>query len=782
MRNKSTIWVFLIGGSILVCLLIAVLAFFYFNNIMNQDIPTIPIVSITEVVPEGTVVTNQHVIVFGQAQDPDGIIEVQLWVNGAMVTSQINPSTGQSAPIDTSQAWIPTGAGNYLFVLHAIDAKGFVGQSEPVAIQAAERLFTYEVASGDTIDIIADHLGTTSEDIRERNPDIEDVPVPGTSIYVSPVLPSEGGEDMEEEEVPHVDPPAPLGTPRDETPAEPASPPWWSYLPLPNGILCAINPDWCAIPLSEGERITPPTNVIATPVDPCGVVVSWEDTSENEIGFRLYRTRLGALTGPELVASFLPSLGSGTRMSFVEEPPFGRFTYAVTAYDGPGEVWSPPSETIEILCLTLETPDTISVSVEALEMTVRDPFDRLYCYASLAGSPFERVPHGSSFIELDSGSWNIAEHFSGSNKRTIRIHRLTPLEIQAECLGWQGGTLVNLGRFSRSHPPEEWDGRLLTAGPPDSSFTVTYRINPVEPEEYETGYWAIEDASIPPPFNVNPTDLYYRCTGEPHTCREVLGPAIKWMFSVPSWISEPIYFKIFVRRADEDTPRHYYTQPDNFPAAPQILVEECGSPVYYSVKAVVGHDPFIDEEIESPLSEELEVPPSCPQLEISLGQLHVYSTPDGDPGTDFCLSDCGPEVEAYGRIQVGSKRIRWNNHCDHSSGAGCISGGRSYTALRDGSILNWANEYLNTGSGGGTNHNTFRIPIPEDRNLSFGFSFYDHDHRSPDDFWCGWSSPRAYSSFLPARSQEEWLAIDQDVEVDSPDGRCLLTLHVRGVP
>jgi len=740
MRKKSRGWITLFGGGILGCLIIAALAFFYFNNIMNQEIPTIPLVSIQEVAPEGAVFVDQPVIVFGQAQDPDGIAEVQLWVNGEMVVSQSLSNQNQNTIVDASQAWIPTGTGNYLFMLHAIDRKGFVGQSEPVTVHAAERLYSYEVASGDTIDNIANDLGTTPEDIRDRNPGIEDEPTPGTSIYIPPVLPSEGGEDEEEEDVPRVDPPAPLGTPGDGTPAEPASPPWWIYIPLPDIILCVFNPDWCGTPLSDGERITPPTNVVATPVDPCGVVVSWEDTSVNEIGFRVYRTRLGSLSDPEMIASFRPSPGdSGARFLFSSErEPFGHFTYAVTAYDGSGEVWSPPSETIEILCLTLETPDTVSVSVEALEMTVRDPFDRLYCYVSLEGSPFERVPHGSSFIELESGSWNIAEHFSGSNKRTIRINRVTPLEIQAECLGWQGGTLVNLGRFSRSHPPEEWDGRLLTASPPGSSFNVTYRINPVEPEEYETGYWPYTDASIPPPFNLHTKEYYARCTGEPPSsdgilrlCNMVDQPGIAWDFNLPGGNPESLYFRIYVRRADEATPRHYYTQPENIPA-PQILVEECGSsPVFYSVEAVVGSDPLSGEEITSPLSEELEVPPSCPgQLEITLEALHVYEAADGDPGTDVCFWDCGSTIEAYGWIQVGSKRIRWNSHCDPSPGRNCITGGASFTSLPQGSIVNWSNEYLYTGSGGGRNHNVFRIPIPEDRDLIFGFSFYDHDNHS----------------------------------------------------
>jgi hypothetical protein len=767
-------------------LLLAILAYFYFNYALNQEVPTIPIVTITEVTPEGTVVTDQHVIVFGQAHDPDGIVEVQLWVNGEEVASQPIPDQGQSVPINVSQAWIPTGAGNYLFVLRAIDGEGAVGQSDPLTVQAEERLFSYTVAIGDTVEIIAEQLGTTPEDIRERNPGIDDAPPPNTPIYVSPAPPISGGDDPSPPDVPRVDPPAPLPAPGDETPAEVFSPPWWRDLPLDEDFICLINPASCAVLLGGSIRITPPTNVIATLDDACQVVISWQDTTENELGFRLYRTTLGGRMRPELVTLLRDSPGSEGRLSFVDEnPPNGRFFYAVTAYDSSGEYWSPPSELITASCRAAGISETRVLTIEALEMTVRDSYDRLYCYVSLAGSPFERVPHGSSFLELESGIWNIAEHFSGSNKRSVNMHRSIPLEIVAECLGWQGGTLVNLGQFSRSHPPEEWDGRLLNAGPDDGSFNVIYRINFADPEETESGLWPIIDTSIPPPYNLEATDYSVRCRMDLSTCRESDEPGISWWFRVIGDDPEPLHFKIYGRRAGEDSPHHYYTQPAGYLVAPQapIPLEDCDVSVFYSVSSVVGFDPITGEEIESPLSEELEVPPSCPQLEITLLSLHAFSAPDGDPGTDFCLSDCGPTVEAYGWIHVGNRRIGWHSHCDPSPGTGCLTSGPGYSEIPEGSITNWAIEELNSGSGRGTHQNVFRIPIQEDRPLSANFGFYDHDFMSPDDFWCGWSSTRTfYNPVLEARSLEDWLDFDQWVEVLSPNGKCQIALRVRGVP
>jgi hypothetical protein len=119
-----------------------------------------------------------------------------------------------------------------------------------------------------------------------------------------------------------------------------------------------------------------------------------------------------------------------------------------------------------------------SVQVEALQMTVNDAsIDRLYCYISLAGSPYERIPPGASeFITNVAGAWNIADYAGGENKRMLYVDGTSPVEIMAECLGWQGDTLINLGRFSSSHPPEEWDGRLLTAGPEGGRPVLYYKI------------------------------------------------------------------------------------------------------------------------------------------------------------------------------------------------------------------------------------------------------------------------------------------------------------------
>lgn len=786
--KKISVWLYLAVGIVL-CLVLTLLAYFYLDYATSKAMPSVPLVSITGTYPESPVSADQSVVVFGEARDPDGIAEVQLWVNGEMIASQANSGQGSNATFEVSQSWIPTGAGNYLVLLRAIDGKGRSGQSDPTRVEVGERAYIYDVEEGDTVETIAQELGTTPVILHELNPDIGAVPDPGTLMDV-PGFPADYASD---DDTPRVDPPpAPPPPSGAETPVEPSSPSWWTLLPLPENFACLFNPMLCSTFADEEPASTPIDVNAALYDDACKVLVTWQDRAENEIGFQVYRSTMGSRTAPELVELLNPVPGNGERVSYVDENmPNGRFFYAVSAINSTGESWSPPSNEVSITC-NPPSSEYSSLTVEALEMTVRDPFERLYCYVSLAGSPFERVPNGSSFLESESGVWNIAEYFSGENSRRVLNNPSRPLDIIAECLGWQEDTLVNLGRFSRFHPAEEWDGRTLIAGPSDGSFNVTYRINTTDSGGYGGGGGGepVIDPSIPPPFDLHETDYAYYCTGVPVICLSHHEPGIGFWINLPLGIPEPISYKFYGRRGDEDIVHHFVTEPDHYPAPQAAFArEDCDVPVFYSVSSVIGYDSATGAEIESSRSEELEVSSSCPQLEITLIALHVFSAPDGDPGTDFCVSDCGNSVEAYGWLSVGNRNITWNNHCDPSLGTGCLTSGPSFTDLPQGTVISWENEFLSTGSGSGMGQNVFRIPIEDDQTLSILFDFWDHDYMSPDDLWCGWDLGRTSGIYrrqsyfnLEPRSLEEWLAIDQDVEVPSPNGNCQLALHVRGVP
>jgi hypothetical protein len=789
-------------GVIVVCALIAAAILVYTVYASGSRAAAPPRISITQIIPEGSGVAGQPVVVFSEARDEGGIARVELWVNGEIAATQENPNPGAAYPFETSQAWVPNGVGQYLAVMKAVNRGGSVGESDPVLIQVGERTFgsdpplegDYVVQEGDTWDSIAEGLGTTPDELRARNPGVDE-PTPGTGLFIPPVEEGDAAGDSGEAplpedvaDVPHVDPPGPPPAPVGEAEgAEPDASREFFGLPLPGGLLCLLRPEVCRTP-TDGipEPFPRPDGVSAgDPETGCGVEVFWYDRSENEAGFRLYRFSSRPRFRMDLLEMFGPSAGSGTHLSYMDtRPPNGEFFYAVTAFNAGGETWSAPSPTHSSEGCRTEFVGLAAV-VEALELNVGAGFDRLYCYASLADVPFERIPHGAlSFITVEAGVSNIAEHFSGVNKRPVYVYA-DNLNIIVECLGWQGEELINLGRFSASHPREEWDGRLLNATSDTGGFSVVYRIN----EGYETiddpsgrTEWPLVDHTVAVPYNLRAIDGWRDCerVGEgAFTCADVAEAGLAWDYrSRPDRPASA--FKVYFRREGDDVPRHYHTAIPESHTAP-LAPGTCGTTTIYTVSAVVGTDPFTGESIESAPSIAFRLTAPCPALEITLRTVGaIWEVNDGFEGSPY-----HEEYETYGWFSFNGAPIRWNNHpCDATFFSGCTYTSPYYSLIGQ-TDYDMSRYMLNTGDGWRRGNNVIRIPIADGQALSFGFQLWDHDTHTPDDLWCGDGDGRE-RTLVEGRSANEWLAFDEDVLFDRDDaghaGGCSLRVHVRGVP
>ena len=514
--------------------------------------------------------------------------------------------------------------------------------------------------------------------------------------------------------------------------------------------------------------------------DACAVSVSWTDNSSAEAGFRVYRLMMRPHFRADVLDLLAPAPGSGTRLTYVDTSlPAGQFFYAIVTINERGEeVWSAPSEQIETTCPSAASPPGSSYDVEALDMTVADSsIDRLYCYISLTGSPFERIPAGGSeFITLEAGTWNIATYASGENKRTLMLDGVTPLQIVADCLGRQGDTLIDLGQFTRSHPPAEWDGRLLTAGPDSGAFTVTYRIQ-FTPAELSGGTTALEDPLLPIPFNLHATDSWISCrrvAGDLVLCGITAEPGLAWDYTVDRAAPRPpLYFKVYKLAAVGAGRTLSYTTADGtHMSAPRGECERAS----YVVSAVVGYGPAPDPshprhlgpEIESFPSVPLELRPSgCGQLEITLVDMWVY----------------GGGYDAYGFFAFNSVPVVWN--LGPCPGDTLCGGAPSYTSVSETTAYNWGDLSLSVAGGAfGRGHNVFRVPIRDGDALQMNLQLLDSG-----DVWCGYLARRAHT-IMAARSLAEWLAVDQDLQayngatVTLGIGAigCDINLHIRGIP
>jgi hypothetical protein len=476
--------------------------------------------------------------------------------------------------------------------------------------------------------------------------------------------------------------------------------------------------------------------------------------------------------------------GSGTDVTVVDEsPPLGTFFYAVVAYNAGGDTWSAPSNTIVSEGCPPAGPVAVEpLVVEILELETEESFDKLYCYASLAGSPFERVPYGASnFITLEAGEWNIAEHFSGVNRREVYAPSAGPLIISGECLGWQGEELIRIGLFNDSSMPEEWDGRLLNAGMlGGTGFNFTYRVNHSFHAAEESGRaaWPVVNPDIPAPFDLRTSSEWVECPEDVRLCARREEPALLWRWEYPGGVTPdefaPRYYKVYRRLAGQPVPVLHFTTESHFTAGP-LLRGRCSEVVFYSVSAVVRPDPVTGGERQSPLSEELEVPPTCASLEITLDFLWVYGVNDGDPCTIF--DDCRNDYEAYGWMSFNGQRVIWNDHCDPGFLEGCLTSGPSYSRVLEASEHSWSSLSLNTGDGFRRNNNVITIPIRDGESLDFRLTFRDHDSGSADDLWCGGTRRNVISE--GPHSAAEWLAFNQSLEYD---GNCIVHFTVRGIP
>jgi len=799
MKKSRWFLALILFGAGVILMILLLISYAYITG--NRTVPTYPHVNINSTFPDQAGVINQPVVVFGEASDPDGIESVELWVNGELIASQSNPEPGD-LPFAISQTWIPDGPGNYLMVFRGMDRMGYMGSSSPALIQISARSFQqdpallgqYIVMAGDTLESIAAFFGTTPDEIRRLNPGLEDL-TPEISISVPPrsetetgdltpvaTLPPSGGVESPtpaaggSDDAPHVSP-APPSSSVAGTPALSASAPWWSALHLPASFDCILFPGMCSDPASEAEPLPPASDVHASQMESCQASISWTDNTANEAGYRIYRLVMRPRFRSDLLELLSPVAASGARSTYIDtNTPAGQFFYAVVLVNDRGEeIWGAPSEQITSTCPSSTASGSRNLDIEALQMTVNDPsLDRLYCYLSLAGSPFERIPDGASeFITNLSGTWNIADFASGENRRRLWMASTDPLEITAECLGRQGGTLINLGRFTRSHPPEQWDGRMLTSGPDDGSFSVTYHILPATDTSSSIGgedLHPLTDPLIPPPYNLHLTPDSYDCTlapgGSIAVCSHLDSPGLAWDYEVLPGSRPVLYYKIHNRLEWETRPVDQY----------RTVLYEKYAPIhnlqlhyYYSVSAVVGFDPVTHDEIESPLSEEVDVPRINRTLRITLVDMWTY----------------GFEGDAYGWLSFNGQRAVWNEHWDTGAfGGGRLSMAPFTTTLAQATVYRWEDLFLNQGSGYDRYNNTVLLQISAGEPVRMGLQLWEHHSFSDDQTWC--YLPRSGRVLLEGRSIEAWAGFDQEVIIGDSSTRdylgCEIVLQIQAMP
>jgi len=126
------------------------------------------------------------------------------------------------------------------------------------------------------------------------------------------------------------------------------------------------------------------------------------------------------------------------------------------------------------------------IEVEVLSLEVDKEYDGVYCYYSLAGAPFERVPADGYFAGLGERRWGIEEAMGGDRTRVVVLPDETDtLDLNGNCMGYRstgaGGEAFDLGTLTISHTLAEADGTtiLKEINGRDGWFRVGYGLHEI---------------------------------------------------------------------------------------------------------------------------------------------------------------------------------------------------------------------------------------------------------------------------------------------------------------
>lgn len=209
-----------------------------------------------------------------------------------------------------------------------------------------------------------------------------------------------------------------------------------------------------------------------------------------------------------------------------------------------------------------------------VDLTTVQAYPAVYCYVSVNGSRYERLPGVVQYQYLyptadGSTTFNLPVQLPNRGLYGVSVSGDGVVQLDGECWGRQGAVSVLIGRFSGSHPSSDWTGRdlssRLSAAPSRalassdaqplaaSGGTLRYRILPrianidlssVAPGALRGMYLDIppiasgfegNDTSIPAPYNLRRSVLPI-CDVVPSTdpnvgfslCTGPLAPTIQW--------------------------------------------------------------------------------------------------------------------------------------------------------------------------------------------------------------------------------------------------------------
>lgn len=732
--------------------------------------------------PQMTMLANLNealpLVVTAEAGAP--ITRLEVYANGALIAA--SNGDGQNTAI-LAQTWAPATAGRHVLVARAfVDAENFA-DSQIVFIDALDlsqlpiQVNVDDLPRGDgvtevSLPDLAAASGTTTDELVRLNPSLSPTAsIPPGSIVSIPRPRSEPASSSP------VPPPAP-GAPGSPAPS-------------------------ASDPRFEGETHS------------CSqIAMRWTDAA-NETSYRLYRLAPG-----EVSMSLLATLPANT-ISYNDAPitRIGTYRYFLAPVRSGGEgITSMLPVVIAPDCSPSGSASAApDLRLSLISLTTQDGYDGVYCYISVNGSRYERLPAGDGLLRPTSGNlyYDLPLQMPNRGQYSLAPAADGLVRLEGECWGRRGVESVRIGRFAGSHASEEWDGRDLTnelvfepqevaslnpAPPASGGKFLRYRISPsissLDLTSLYNGVLQIpldilepvrrDRPTIPPPTNVRIVNRSMGiCNPLPEEdsnfgtglCEDTIIRSLAWDWSPTAEVPQSAVTGFMIITSIEDTLSSApagegfvnNVSPGTARTAPVPNYSQrwrCGSVVRFSVRAVT------DLGVSAPSAAYEVRMPACPasnKLWISVDTLTIE--PSASTGQvldrgDICIACDDRRLELFGFMIPGDESYAYGianpSHDFVTNLFGLCP--RQTICHNAGTFTTNSGWWLQTD-----------YPI-SNQPLVFRAAIFDYDTENAPDLFC------TAMAVLAPRSPQDWSRTTENVILQSDFGeaKCRFQITVRG--
>jgi LysM repeat protein len=408
---------------------------------------------------------NSFIPILVQAQAAEPIVQVELFINGTSLKSQI----GLADTFNGTWSWQPGTAGDFMLTARATGKSGLTAVSTPLlihAIAAGHTVSPVAVKQGDTLESIASAKNIPLEEIQQSNPKLDpsvplqsgweiflpNAPGPVTNLELIEPLPEDNSQSGGGQ------------SGGNQPPGEPSSKNGPEFIGTTTNFFHDLQYLWKTNPPVPVGNQTGPKYPPATPklfgdfkgcdvtlrfptiayrdAEPGSGWMGWEDD-----GFFVYRSRDGGAF--ERIATLPPihEAPPASNVTFADKGEYGALSYYVAAFNALGEAASNP---VTFALNPGVCPSAGSGGEGVIGMdpdgNIILPFnmDMAYLYVQINDSAAVRVPEGTRMFLSGSGvRFNLYDYLSTISDSV----RLADMKLHMEVWGWQGGNLVFAGTF-----------------------------------------------------------------------------------------------------------------------------------------------------------------------------------------------------------------------------------------------------------------------------------------------------------------------------------------------